>query len=642
MPADLPIVDLPSRTELWLLMPELVLCVGMVAVLFAAMVRRRGGRGGSTAEGQSGAAESSSSGGGLLAAGGPALAVGFGLLTLVAGMVTVALTVYEPVEGGAVNRLIFHETLAIDPFSQFFKLLLMLCVLLVLLQWLGLSRRQDDLESRDWPDYVCLLLGAALGMSLLASARDLLVVLIAMETASLPSYMLAGIRKRRRTGAEAAMKYVLIGAVATGLMVYGMSLLYGASGSLKLEAIAASAADGITPLWAIGMTLMFVGIAFKLSAVPLHFWCPDVFEGAPFDVTTFLSVASKGAAVVFLARLLDAFGAHAEIAGTDPLLWLAIAVGIFGGVTATWGNVVALQQSRLRRMLAYSSIAQAGYMIMACSVLVGARGGHSAEAASAILFYLTVYLFMNVGAFTVAARISDQAGSEEMEAMSGWVKYRPVEVVLLAVFLLSLFGLPTLGGFLGKWYLAATMGRMGDMGIVLVAVLLLNTLFSLAFYLRPLYFMVLKPAVPPYESLQRGRLSEARSPLGPAVAVFCAFGVVWTGLDLGASSVIGPFGRMDSRAPARVVVSEAAESRPAGHAAPSEDEEPAVNENQEATLPEVSIETGEDLGAADRVEAPTPPVSSPPLSSRESETGSAVEAGFEATLAPEPSADAPS
>ncbi|MCC5830801.1 MAG: NADH-quinone oxidoreductase subunit N [Phycisphaeraceae bacterium] len=514
----IPPVDLPTWTELRLVMPELVLTVGMVIVLMGAMAAR----------------------------GRPGVPIVLAMVTAIAGMVAVGLTMFEPAEAG-IERLIFHQTLAIDPFSQFFKLLLMLTILLVLIQWMGLHRGQDDLEPSDWPDYACLLLGAALGMSLLASARDLLVVLIAMETASLPSYVLAGIRKRRRLGAEASMKFVLIGAVATGLMVYGMSLLYGASGSLKLDAIVGAANDGITPIWAVGMIFLFTGFAFKLSAVPLHFWCPDVFEGAPFDVATFLSVASKGAAVVLLARMVDLFGAYSGSHGGEAGMAMLLGVGIFGAVTATWGNLVALRQTRIRRMLAYSSIAQAGYMIMAVAALSVAGSGHSAEAMTAILFYLTVYLFMNVGAFTLAARISAASGSEEMSSMAGWIHRRPLEVVLLGIFLLSLFGLPTLGGFLGKWYLAVVMGRLGEIGIALVVVLLVNTLFSLAFYLKPLYHMVLQPMPQGGEAVASAGSRSDHSPIGLGVAIVCAAGVFWTGLDLGATSLIRPFGHTAGR-----------------------------------------------------------------------------------------------
>lgn len=498
---------LPAWNEIRLVLPEIWLAVAMCAVLLAPLAKNRAS-----------AVAAATAVGGLL------LALGAALLTL-----------------GDARGPVLSGMLAIDPFGQFFKVLLMGFVLLVMVQWLTAGWR--GLGERDVPDFLCLLLGATLGMALMASSTNLLMIVIAIESASLPSYVLGGLRKRLRVGSESALKYVLIGAAATAVMMYGISLIYGLTGTLDVASLAARVAGaGVSPLLAIGLMGLLVGIAFKLSAVPLHFWCPDVFEGAPMEVTTFLSVASKGAAVVLLVRVLFSLAGAAEAVGdcAASVTGIAVAVGALGAVTATWGNLVGLRQTNIKRLLAYSCIAHAGYMIMAASVMALTRtlgpgavvAGTVAlspvptDVAAAILFYLLVYLFMNTGAFTVAAVVSDRGGGEDIRDYAGLVTRSPLLAVLLAVFLLSLFGMPGLGGFLGKIYIAVAMAQLGGWGFVLIAVLLFNTLLSLYYYLRPVYYMVLLPD------------AERRAAIPvPAVAVallvLCAAALLWTGLSGG-------------------------------------------------------------------------------------------------------------
>jgi NADH-quinone oxidoreductase subunit N len=231
---------------------------------------------------------------------------------------------------------------------------------------------------------------------------------------------------------------------------------------------------------------LVLGVGFKLSAVPVHFWCPDVFEGASIEITTFLSFASKGAAVALLLRIMMNFGA----AGVDPATaqWLTALVGIVGGLTATWGNLAALRQDNLKRMLAYSSIGHAGYMMMACS-LVGrgttfVDGGIALELSSFLLFYLFIYLFMNLGAFTVAGLIEQATGSLRISDMTGMWRRNMLLGLILIVCLASLFGMPPLGGFFGKVLIGLSMWRDGQWW--LVAILLVNTVISAYYYLlRP-------------------------------------------------------------------------------------------------------------------------------------------------------------
>ena len=435
---------------------------------------------------------------------------------------------------------LFAGLMAIDPFSQVVKLILLGFTLLVL--WQAAVFRPADMDDSDTPDYVCLLLGALFGMMLMASANSLLMIVVAMESASLPSFALAGFRKRHRLSTEAALKYVLFGAVSSAVMIYGASLVYGGTGSLELGAIGTAASTNMQPMLALGLAALLAGFAFKLSAAPMHFWCPDVFQGAPIEITTFLSVASKGAAVCMLVRLLAAIGD----AGGSFEVFLGVAV--LGVVTATWGNVVAFHQTSMRRLLAYSSIAHAGYMVMAASLL--AIGAYPDEVAAAILFYLVVYAFMNLGGFTLVGQMQLQHphssghnaarghadnqpayAGDDIRTYTGMMRSTPAPALLLAIFLLSLFGMPTLGGFVGKIYLARVMVEAGPYGVALMAALFINTLISLYYYLRPVYYMAFKQATQTESSPTPASPTAFRlaSPAG-VVLLLCMVMIFITGL----------------------------------------------------------------------------------------------------------------
>ena len=478
--------------------PEICLALGMCAVILVPFIRRLDIR----------------------------LPVGAALVALLFALIFIPSTATTP-------QSLFHGMLVVDPFSQFFKFMLLAFTALVIAQWWLLKNERG--HAFDTPDFLCLLLGATFGMSLMASANNLLMIVIATEAASLPSYALAGFRKSGKLGTEGSLKFVLFGAVASAISIYGMSLIYGATGTLSLPGIAEAAlrSGGMSPLLAIGMLAMFAGFAFKLSAVPLHFWCPDVFQGAPIPVTTFLSVASKGAAVIMTARVIHAFGLAREIdpkLGENLFTGLAVAVAILGGVTATWGNLLAFHQTNLKRLLAYSSIAHAGYMIMAMAALIHPEksGG---EVANALLFYILVYLFMNLGAFTIVGLVAAKTGSEDVRDYCGMMKRSPALAGLLILFLLSLFGMPGLGGFLGKIYLMRAMGGLGVAGLVLIAVLLINTLISLYFYMRPVYYMVF---VPDTQNRPAFSLSAGQAMLG-----MCALMLLLTGFGAGTSMTAG-------------------------------------------------------------------------------------------------------
>ncbi len=359
-----------------------------------------------------------------------------------------------------------------DPLGTGWKLVLLPFVAGVTLLWLGHSRRTSG--DQDGPPFFVLLLGATLGLSLMASTDHLLMVFLAVALASLPSYALAGIRPGSRRAAEAALKYVLFGAVVGGVLAYGLSFLYGLYGSLHLAVLADRPGSAVL---AVGLIGLVAGAGFKASAVPLHFWVPDVFEGAPIEVTAFLSVASKGAGLVLLLRVVTA------VAGVAPAV--PVVVGVLGAVTASVGNAAALSQSNVKRLLAYSSVAQAGYLL--CAMAVPGR------AAGPVLAYLAVYAVMNLGAFAVAAAVVTRTGSEAVEAFAGLGRTSPVLAGSMLACLVSLIGLPPVGGFWVKLGVLLTLAGGGPWGLALVAVVVLNTVASAFYYFRVVRAMYLRP-----------------------------------------------------------------------------------------------------------------------------------------------------
>jgi NADH-quinone oxidoreductase subunit N len=397
---------------------------------------------------------------------------------------------------------IFSGLLVYDNFTVFLRLFLLFFAVLIV--WLTLLTGIPDRE--DSADFYCLLFGATLGMSIMSSANHLLMIFIGVEMASLPSYALAGFLKGRRQASEASLKYVVYGGGASGVMLYGISLLAGKFGTASLPALAqayvASLRSGVTPgidaVLVLGTLFLVIGIAFKLAAVPFHFWCPDVFEGASAEVAGFLSVASKGAALALLARVAFALGGFDKAVNSINVAeWLIPALAVFAAVTATFGNLAAYLQTNLKRLLAYSTIAHAGYMMMGVATL-------TRDGAAAVLFYLIAYLFMNLGAFAVVAFLRNQTGSEDLSSFRGLVRRAPVLTVTLAVFLLSLLGIPPLAGFAAKFQIFRVLYEGGqfytasghpELGYWLYALLViggLNTVISTVYYIKVLKVMILE------------------------------------------------------------------------------------------------------------------------------------------------------
>jgi NADH-quinone oxidoreductase subunit N len=439
---------------------------------------------------------------------------------------------------------LFSGLLVFDYFTVFLRLFLL--GVAALLIWLSMLTGIPDVE--DSADFYCLLLGATLGMMLMASANHLLMVFIAVEMASLPSYALAGFLKGRRQSSEASLKYVVYGGGASGIMLYGISLLAGKFGTAYVPDLASAyvqalphpgGAAGIDfdPVLLLGTLFLLIGLGFKLAAVPFHFWCPDVFEGAATEVAAFLSVASKGAALALVARLTlalaglaDSVHAPTAINWLEVARYLAPALAFFAALTATFGNLAAYAQTNLKRLLAYSTIAHAGYMMMGLATM-------TREGAGAVLFYLIAYLFMNLGAFAVVAFLRNQTGSEELSTYRGLVQRSPLLTVLLAIFLLSLLGLPPLAGFAAKFqifsvlyesgqrYAASAIPAEARMGYVMYALVViggLNTAISAVYYLKVLKVMILERPV--------GEMTAAQATPLPVPAGAAFYGTLLAGM----------------------------------------------------------------------------------------------------------------
>ncbi len=414
----------------------------------------------------------------------------------------------------------FRGMLVADHFAVFWKMMLLVFVIGIIIMWF--STTSATMHEGDGPEFFTLLLSATLGMSLMASTTNLLMIFMVVELASLPSYVLAGFRKTDRIGAEASLKYVLFGAATSAVMVYGLSMLYGLYGTLQVEQLAVemTKSSGGMALLAVAIFGLIVGIGFKISAVPFHFWCPDVFEGASIDVSAFLSVASKGAGLALLLRVLMvvANSVGFQNAPGVSLTAIAIVIGVIGSVTATVGNLAAFVQMNIKRLLAYSSIAHAGYMLCALSLIVQHNQSPQAlkvwqSAPQAILIYLAVYLFMNLGAFTVAGLIHRATGSETLDEYAQLGRRAPLLAVCMAAFMFSLVGLPPFAGFIAKLYVMYVLGDNGGWWWALVAVIGLNTIFSLYYYLRVVKVMY-------FDSSEKPELSV--NPLGMALSVACA------------------------------------------------------------------------------------------------------------------------
>ena len=360
-------------------------------------------------------------------------------------------------------------------------------ILLGVLGTLVMAMEYNDGAALLAPEPPALVLFAASGMLLLVGARDLMLIFLGIELMSLSIYILTGLDRSRAGSAEAALKYFLLGAFSTGFLLYGMALIYGATGTTNLSVMSATVSQlDITrePMLIGGLALLFVGFAFKVAAVPFHMWTPDVYEGAPTPYTAFMAAGVKTAAFAAFARLLlDGLGP--AYAGWHYAAW------ILAAVTMVVGNVLALVQQNVKRMLAYSSIAHAGYLLVAIT-------SHSADGLAAIVFYALAYTLATIGAFSVLSVVS--GGIEKrtrMADLAGLSRTRPALATAMAVFMLSLMGFPVAGGmgFFAKWYILRAALQSPAPQLKLAIILVLASLISAGYYLSVIATMFMKPVV---------------------------------------------------------------------------------------------------------------------------------------------------
>ncbi|HVB14253.1 MAG TPA: NADH-quinone oxidoreductase subunit N [Candidatus Dormibacteraeota bacterium] len=446
-------------------------------------------------------------------------------VVLVAGLGTViGLWVVNPV-----HSLIFDGAFADDRFSLFSDFVVLATALAVVVLSPGYLRRRGMEEG----EYYILLLASVSGMLVLDGATNLIVIFLGIELLSIPLYVLAGFARGERLPQEAALKYLLLGGFASGFLVYGMALIYGETGNTMLtgihQALTHSAQHGpIDPMLLAGMALLAVGLLFKVSAAPFHWWTPDVYQGSPVLVTTFMSVATKVAAFTVFLRLFSATFAPYRSEWEIPVALVAI-------VSMVFGNVVAVAQGSLKRLLAYSGIAQAGY------ILIGVAEGRP-DGTQAALYYLAVYAFMNTGAFAVITLLSQRGEDCDRYAeLGGLGRRQPLLAGLMSIFMLSLAGFPLTAGFFGKFFLFAAAIHDGQLPLAIWGIL--TSAVSLFYYLRVILVMytvvpvpdtvadaagVMVVRAPDMDSAQAGSAALSRPGLG--VVSLAAAGTVILGI----------------------------------------------------------------------------------------------------------------
>jgi NADH-quinone oxidoreductase subunit N len=428
-----------SLSDFYYILPELVLTAGALVVLVADVLLPRGSR----------------------------LLAGIAVLALAATLVSLAPFTHTRVE-------VAHGLIAVDQFALFFKVVFLVAAIMTVL----MSIRYLEIEGASPGEYYFLILCATLGMMIMAGGIDLITIFIGLETMAVSFYILAGFIKPNQRSNEAAVKYFLLGAFSLGILLYGMSLMYGLSGTTNLRAMAGIfAGEGRDPRLVLAVILVVAGVGFKIAAVPFHMWAPDVYEGAPTPVTAFLSVGSIAASFAMLLRI---FIEGLPAMSTDwRLLFEALAI-----VTMTVGNLAALTQTNIKRMLAYSSISHAGYL------LIGVVAGTS-RGVTAMLIYLLIYSFMQIGAFAVVIMMHrrDMVG-DELKDLSGLHFRHPFAAFAMLIFMLSLGGIPPTAGFMGKFWLFSAAIESGYTWLAVIGVL--NSAISLYYYIRIVVFMYLK------------------------------------------------------------------------------------------------------------------------------------------------------
>ena len=402
----------------------------------------------------------------------------------------------------------FGGMLMVDGFATFFSVLVMVVGILTILP----SYRFLDRQNAETGEFHALLLFSIAGQCIMAAANDLIIVFIGLEISSIASYVLAGYLRDDKRANEAALKYFLLGSFATGFFLYGVALIYGATGTINLSQVHAAiiGQEAPSPIFiGVAAAMMFVGLAFKFSAAPFQVWAPDVYQGAPTPVSAFLSAGPKAAAfAVFLRIFMTAFEPIAG--GWMPLVWICALLSM------TIGNFAALLQTNIKRMLAYSSIAHAGYVLVALTA-------QSEIGTAAAMFYLAGYAFMNVGAFSVVSHLSGKGEKyQSIDDFKGLAQKQPLTAAMLTIFLLSLIGVPLTGGFFGKFYIfkAALESHL----VWLTVLGLLNSAVAAYYYLRILVMMYMH---------EPGEAASDVEPLSPSLRlalILPALGTLFLGI----------------------------------------------------------------------------------------------------------------
>ncbi len=417
------------------------------------------------------------------------------LVNPIAALGTIVAMVFTVMLWGQ-ERTTFGASFVVNDYAVVFKLLFLGSLLAIL----GISWRFFAEGRYFQGEYYFLLLTAFIGMLIMPSARDLILLFVAVETVSIPAFVMAGMRKRDLYSSEAALKFFLIGVLSVALMLFGMSMVYGFTGTTELAGIATALAamETVPPLLLASMMLVVVGFGFKVSAVPFHFWAPDTYAGAPMPVAAMLAVASKAAGFAGLIAVM--FIAFEPLAA----VWAPI-MGVLAIVTMTLGNLVALQQRDLIRLLAYSSVAQAGYMLIPFGL---ARSGNAVvndAAVQAVLFYLIAYAVMNIGAFGVAIAVNRRTGFRSIADFSGLSSRSPLLAMAMTVFLLSLGGAPPTIGLWAKFAIVqAALTEVTVFGIVLMVFLTINSVIAFFYYLKVVRVMWMDSPTEDAPALQPG------------------------------------------------------------------------------------------------------------------------------------------
>lgn len=425
-----------------------------------------------------------------------------GLLAAALPLLTLGLCSEVAFCSGETTRVMFGGSYVVDQFALVMKGLFLVSAAIVVLMSVGYLESDRYYQG----EFYFLLLASVTGAVVMASSRDLITLFVGLELVSGPAFLLAGWRKGDPRSNEASLKFFITGVLAAAVLLFGMSLVYGLTGEITFEGIrAASAGLSAEPAFVLGVVFVLVGFGFKISAVPFHFWAPDTYQGAPTPVAAYLSVGSKAAGFVGLLTVCYlAFGGVAEVWG--PILW------VLAALTMTIGNLTALKQTNIVRLLGYSSVAHAGFILVpfAMAASYDAEGLQGALYAS--ITYVLVYAFMNLGAFAVVIAGADRTGSGEIDDWAGLNRHSPGLAVLLALFFFSLAGIPPLAGWFAKFVMfRAVVGTSGAWGVALAVVAAVNAVIALAYYARVVKTAFMDP-VP-------AGLEPRRGPSAPALAL---------------------------------------------------------------------------------------------------------------------------